>query len=62
MSSKKYLTSGYLVSEDVSLPFLGRMFELLVIVVDDLKIYGSVLLHGGKQGSQQDKHMKLFIE
>ena len=27
-----------IVSEDNSLPFLGRMFELLVIVVDDLKV------------------------
>ena len=34
-----------IVSEDNSLPFLGRMFELLVIVIDDLR-YSSVSLHG----------------
>ena len=34
--------SGHMVYKYVSLPFLGRMFELLVIVVDDLRY--SVLL------------------
>ena len=29
--------SGHMVYKYVSLPFLGRMFELLVIVVDDLR-------------------------
>ena len=45
MSSKKYLARDHIVSEDVRLPFLGRMFELLVIVIDDLR-YSSVSLHG----------------
>ena len=57
MSSKKYLASGHKVSEDVRLPFLGRMFELLVIVVDDLR-YSSVLFLGGIQSSQLEKHIK----
>ena len=37
MSSKKYLAIWF--PEDTSLPFFGRMFELLVIVVDDLKVW-----------------------
>ena len=33
----------YMVSQDNSLPFLGGMFELLVIVVDDLR-YGTMVV------------------
>ena len=54
----------HMISEDVSLPFLGCMFELLVIVVDDLR-FGNVLLHtmnhNGIKFSQREKHTYRII-
>ena len=49
-----------MLSQYVSLPFLGRMFELLVIVVDDLR-FGNVLLHGDIKFSKREKHTNKII-